>query len=96
MAPVSFFARPLDAPERFPWLFIAPDAIFGGAGQATQAVVEAIGQHGDPKRLRLLLSLRGSVFHGGAPDVYDSDSYYRYYENYGDNPIRDLELITAR
>jgi hypothetical protein len=42
------------------------------------------------------LSLRASVIHGGAPDVYDSDSYHRYYENYGDDPIRDLELIAAR
>ena len=99
---LEYFYRawPLDAPERFPWLFMALDAIFGDASQATQAVVDAIGQHSDTsfdyKRLRLLLSLRGSVIHGGAPDVYDSDSYYRYYENYADDPIRDLELITAR
>ena len=99
---LEYFYRawPLDAPERFPWLFMALDAIFGDAGQATQAVVDAIGQHGDTsfdyKRLRLLLSLRASVIHGGAPDVYDSDSYYRYYEIYGDDPIRDLELIAAR
>ena len=79
---------------------MALDAVFGDAGQATQAVVDAIGQRDDMnfdyRRLRLLLSLRASVIHGGAPDVYDSDSYYRYYENYGDDPIRDLELITAR
>jgi hypothetical protein len=99
---LEYFYRawPLDASERFPWLFMALDALFGDASQATQAVIDAIGRHGDIafdyRRLRLILSLRASVIHGGAPDVYDSDSYHRYYENYGDDPIRDLGLIAAR
>jgi hypothetical protein len=46
---LEYFYRawPLDAPERFPWLFMALDALFGDASQATQAVIDAIGQHGD-------------------------------------------------
>jgi hypothetical protein len=99
---LEYFYRawPLDAPERFPWLFMALDAIFGDASRATQAVIDAIGQQSETnfeyERLRLLLGLRNSVVHGGAPDVYDSDKYQQYYENYGDDPIFDLELITAR
>jgi hypothetical protein len=92
-------AWPLDASERFPWLFMALDAIFGDAARATEAVVDAIGIHakGDFKyaRLRLLLGLRSSVIHGGAPDVYDSKKYQRYYETYGEDPVHDLELIAA-
>jgi hypothetical protein len=46
--------------------------------------------------LKLLLKLRASVIHGGAPDVYDSEKYHRYLEIYGDDPILDIELIAAR
>jgi len=63
-------------------------------------VIDAIKQNGETEfayeRLRLLLRLRNSVIHGGAPDVYDSDKYHRYYETYGDDPLFDLEVITAR
>jgi hypothetical protein len=99
---LEYFYRawPLDAPDRFPWLFMALDALFGDSSQATQAVIDAMGKHGEAnfeyERLKLLLRLRASVIHGGAPDVYDSDKYHRYYEQYGDDPIFDLELITAR
>jgi hypothetical protein len=99
---LEYFYRawPLDPTERFPWLFMSLDAIFGDSSQATQAVINAIGQKPDPEftydRLRLLLGLRASVIHGGAPDVYESDKYHRYYETYGDDPIFDIELITAR
>lgn len=99
---LEYFYRawPLDAPERFPCLFMALDAIFGDSSRATQAVIDAIRQHGETnfeyERLRLLLGLRASVIHGGAPDVYDAEKYHRYYETYGDDPIFDLELITAR
>jgi hypothetical protein len=34
--------------------------------------------------------------HGGAPNVYESSSYEKYYETYEDDPTRDLELIVAR
>jgi hypothetical protein len=99
---LEYFYRawPLDAPDRFPWLFMALDALFGDSSQATQAVIDAIGKHDEVnfeyERLKLLLRLRASVIHGGAPDVYDSDKYHRYYEQYGDDPIFDLELITSR
>jgi hypothetical protein len=90
----------LDASERFPWLFMALDAIFGDSSRATNAVIEAIRRHDEgafePERLKMLLKLRASVIHGGAPDVYDSEKYHRYYERYGDDPIFDLELITAQ
>jgi hypothetical protein len=98
---LEYFYRawPLDGPERFPWLFMALDAIFGDSSRATQAVIEAIGKTGETtfeyERLRLLLVLRASVIHGGAPDVYDSDKYHRYYEDYGDDPISDLGLIAT-
>ncbi len=99
---LEYFYRawPLDAPERFPWLFMTLDAIFGDVGQATQAVIDAISKHGETNfeypRLRLLLGLRNSVIHGGAPDVYESDKYHRYYETYGDDPLFDLERIAAQ
>jgi hypothetical protein len=86
--------------ERFPIFFMALDAIFGDASQATQAVVDAVGPVMGPSydqgRLKQLLSLRASVIHGGAPDVYDSSKYFAYYEKYVQDPIYDLELITAR
>lgn len=93
-------AWPLDDVERFPILFMAIDAIFGSAAAATQSVIDAVGPLMGPKydqtRLRLLLGLRGSVIHGGAPDVYDSSKYVAYYETYAEDPIYDLELIAAR
>jgi hypothetical protein len=49
----------------------------------------------DYQRLRLLLGLRASVIHGGAPDVYESTKYATYHERYVADPICDLELITA-
>ncbi|MDA9419311.1 hypothetical protein XI04_03865 [Bradyrhizobium sp. CCBAU 11430] len=93
-------AWPLDPHERFPWLFMTLDAIFGDSGRATQAIIDAVKPDGgagfEYKRLRLLLRLRASVIHGGAPDVYDSDKYHEYYEQYGDDPLDDLEVITAK
>ncbi len=93
-------AWPLDPSERFPWLFMSLDAIFGDSSAATQAVIDAVGQYGeagfDYERLRLLLGLRASVIHGGAPDVYDLSKYHRYYESYGEDPIVDLGVIVAR
>jgi hypothetical protein len=85
--------------ERFPILCMALDAIFGEANQATQAVIDGVrstvGTHVDDERLRLLMKLRASVVHGGAPDVYDSSNYGRYYDRYDADPIRDLELVVA-
>lgn len=89
-----------DPTRRFPTLFAALDAIYGDAGQATQAIIKAVGpvmgSGYDYDRLKLLLSLRASVIHGGAPNVFESTSYHRYYERYFTDPIRDLEVIVAR
>jgi hypothetical protein len=99
---LEYFYRawPLDDPDRFPWLFMALDSIFGDSSAATQAVVDALDKHGASdfpyERLKLLLSLRASVIHGGAPDVCGSEKYHRYYETYGEDPIRDIEDVAAR
>jgi hypothetical protein len=89
-----------DPVKRFPTLFAAIDAIFGDAGAATQAIVDAVGPVMGPEytseRVRLMLGLRASVIHGGAPNVYESSKYEAYYETYLTDPTRDLELIVAR
>lgn len=89
-----------DPARRFPTLFGALDAIFGDAGKATQSVIEAIGpvmgSAYNYDRLKLLLGLRASVIHGGAPNVYESSDYHKYYERHEEDATRDLELIVAR
>lgn len=89
-----------DPTRRFPTLFGALDAIYGDAGKATQSVIEAVGPvmgaAYDYDRLKLLLGLRASVIHGGAPNVYESGDYHKYYERYEEDATRDLELIVAR
>lgn len=89
-----------DPTRRFPTLFGALDAIYGDAGKATQSVIEAVGPvmgaAYDYDRLKLLLGLRASVIHGGAPNVYESSDYHKYYERYEEDATRDLELIVAR
>jgi len=90
----------LDPRERFPVLCMTLDAAFGQANHATQAVIDGIrstvGEHISDQRLRTLMELRASVIHGGAPDVYDSRKYARYYDQYDADPIKDLELVVAR
>lgn len=89
-----------DPTRRFPTLFGAIDAIYGDVGKATQAIIEAVGPVMGPdydyQRLKVLLGLRASVVHGGAPNVYESSDYHRYYERYEEDATRDLELIVAR
>jgi hypothetical protein len=89
-----------DPTRRFPTLFGALDAIYGDAGRATQSVIDAVGPvmgtAYDYQRLKLLLGLRASVIHGGAPNVYESSDYHHYYERYEEDAIRDLEVIVAR
>lgn len=89
----------LSESERFPWLFMSLDALFGDQERATRAVIDGVSPHIGPKynyeRLRLLQSLRASVIHGGAPDVYDSTKYESYFRDYGEDPISDAALITA-
>jgi len=94
-----FRAWPLSPEERFPVLCMALDAIFGDSNNATQAVVDGVNETLDgmasEQHLRAILGLRGSVIHGGAPDVYDSSKYPKYYIKYGCDPIRDLELVVS-
>ena len=98
---LEYFYRawPLEPSERFPVLCMTLDAIFGDANHATQAVIDGVrgvlGSHVCDARLRQLMELRASVIHGGAPDVYDSRKYGRYYDEYEMDPIRDLELVVA-
>lgn len=88
-----------DAAGRFPTLFGAIDAIYGDPGRATQSVIEAVGPvmgaAYDYDRLKLLLGLRASVVHGGAPNVYESSAYHRYYERFEADATRDFEVIVS-
>lgn len=98
---LEYFYRawPLDEAARFPIFCMALDGVFGEANQATQAVIDGVrgllGEHIDAARLRDLMTLRAAVIHGGAPDVYDSRKYGRYYETYLADPVFDLELVVG-
>lgn len=102
MHALEYFYRAwfLDPRERFPVLCMVLDAAFGDANHATQAVIDGVrttvGEHVPDARLRALMDLRASVIHGGAPDVYDSRKYARYYDSYDADPILDLELVVTR
>ena len=89
----------LDPSERFPVLYMTLDSIFGDASHASGSVINGIrsllGNHIGTARLRLLSDLRAAVIHGGAPEVYDSSKYPKYYEKYDADPIRDLDLVVA-
>jgi hypothetical protein len=78
---------------------MALDAIFSELGQATASVIAGIrsllGSQINERRLQLLMKLRGSVIHGRAPDVYDSDEYTEYFDKYEVDPIHDLDLVLA-
>lgn len=98
---LEYFYRawPLGKAARFPIFCMALDGVFGDANQATQAVVtgvrETLGEGLEAARLRDLMSLRASVIHGGAPDVYDFSKYARYYKDYEADPVFDLELVVG-
>ncbi len=85
--------------QRFPVLFMALDALFGNTAAHADAFGDAIAAHMGPTydggRTKLLLGLRASVIHGGAPDVYDSSKYSKYHEKYQVSPTSDLEAIAA-
>ena len=88
----------LGASERFPLLCMALEALFGEDGRATAAVLEGVDRAIGPldaRRLQLLMKIRASVVHGGAPDVYESSKYGQYYRRYGEDPIRDMGLVVA-
>ncbi len=92
-------AWPLGGSERFPILCMALDAAYSEVAHATAAVVDGVREtlgSIDKKRLRDLLEIRASVIHGGAPDVYDSRKYGKYYTAYNADPIRDLGLVVAQ
>ncbi|WP_328281638.1 hypothetical protein [Sphingobium sp.] len=78
----------------------ALDALFGDKEAATQAMVDAVGTQLGPEfdeaRARKLAKLRAGVIHGGAPNIYEASIYHKYYTDYRCDPIRDLELATAR
>jgi len=90
----------LDPRERFPALCMSLDSLVGVSDGHTKAVVKYVKSKIDTviddDRLRLLMRVRGAVIHGAAPDVYDSENYEKYYVDYETDPIRDLELITAK
>lgn len=98
---LEYFYRswPYSESERYPVLCMTLDAIFGDANHATAAVINGVrsllGSRINEGRLRKLMDLRASVIHGGAPDVYDSRNYRRYYHDYGADPVYDLELIVS-
>lgn len=75
------------------------DSILGDPSRATQAIIDAVTKCGTAalpyERLRLLMSLRATVIHGGAPDVHDSGKYHQYYAAYGADPIVDVEKVAA-
>ncbi|WFU33657.1 hypothetical protein QA635_04200 [Bradyrhizobium brasilense] len=82
-------------------MFMALDSIFSDPkpGRATQSVIEGTsrycGTDFDKERRRLLLKLRGSVIHGRAPDVHESDEYQQYLATYGHDPITDIEQVAV-
>lgn len=98
---LEYFYRAWDQtpPERFPIMCMALDAVFGDANSATQSVIEGVranlGEEIPEVRLKLLMKLRASVIHGGAPEVYDSSKYGEYYSKYSVDPIEDLELVVS-
>ena len=101
LSALEYFYRAwaLDESERFPILCMAIDAVLSTPKQATASVIEGVrkivGAHVDGKRLRTLMRIRGDVIHGRAPDVYDSEEYAPYYACYGEDPIRDMELVVG-
>lgn len=90
---------PGNSSDRFVFLCMAMEALFGNANESTSSVIEGIQELFDPelnrKRLRLLMKLRGAVFHGSAPEIYDSSKYAKYVADYSSDPAEDLEVLIA-
>ncbi|NLR96069.1 hypothetical protein HGP17_04405 [Rhizobium sp. P38BS-XIX] len=89
----------LEDAERFPITCMALDSLLGDQGAATESVIKGVrdllGEQVEWDRLSLLMKLRGSVIHGGAPDVYESSKYARYYSGYGEDPISDMDSVVT-
>ena len=87
----------LGSTERFPFLCMALDALYSETGSVAQSVIDGIHDTLDTtiqeKRLRMLMDLRASVIHGGAPDVTDSSKYRKYYQEFLSDPIDDLDDV---
>jgi hypothetical protein len=85
--------------RRFSTLFASLDAIFGDPGRATQSIIDAVNltlkQKYTDSQLRLMLGLRGSVIHGGAPNIFESEKYYLYFKQYHRDPVSDFEHIVS-
>lgn len=100
LAALQYYYRAwsLGASERFPILCMALEALFGDPNRATAGVKAGVDDLIGPlerKRLDLLMQIRNSVIHGGAPDVYESSKYGKYFRRYSDDPIRDMGLVVA-
>jgi len=89
----------LEESERFPFMFMALESLYGDGTQPTLSVIkgvkQAVGFDLCEKRIRLLAELRGSIVHGGAPEIYDSKKYAKYYKRYKTCPSRDLGILVA-
>ena len=89
----------LDESERFPFLFMCLESLYGDADNATQSIIDGIKSavtiNVPDTRLRLLIKLRGSIVHGRAPEIYDSRKYSQYYKRYNICPSRDLGILVA-
>lgn len=91
----------LTEPERCAIFFSALEAIFGAEnGISTQSlregIVKALPAISDSERLRTITDLRNSIVHGGAPDVYSSKNYRKYFRKYKYDIIDDIEIITEK
>lgn len=89
----------LDESERYPFLFMCLESLYGDEEQATQSIINgvksAVEINALDNRLRLLIKLRGSIVHGRAPEIYDSSKYAQYYKRYSICPSRDLGILVA-
>lgn len=89
----------LEESERFPFLFMSLESMFGDGRNANQSVLNGLfslfGDTLDLQRVRLMAELRGSIVHGGAPEIYDSRKYAKYYKKFSVCPSKDLDLLVA-
>ena len=89
----------LDESERFPFLFMSLESLYGDGVNASQSIVygvkESVGTEISEARLKILIGLRASIVHGGAPEIYDSKKYAQYYKKYKVCPSKDLNILVA-
>lgn len=89
----------LDESERYPFLFMCLESLYGDSMNATQSIIDGVKNvlniDISESRIRLLIQLRGSVIHGRSPEIYDSRKYAKYYKRYRICPSKDLALLVA-